>query len=208
MNKSEAGKLGYLKSQETIKTKHQQRIEDYNKNPKRCKHCNKPLPYDKRRNDYCNSSCFAKSNNLGKCRVTKKKPNTFICLNCGKEHKGNKGTNKFCSNKCQVEYQSKQKIKEWKEGKISGVVGKYGISQFIRNYMLKRAHYKCEKCGWGEKNPYTGKYVLEIHHKDGDYTNNDESNLEVLCLNCHGMTKNYKSRNKNGRKGRKKVSVN
>ena len=46
--------------------------------------------------------------------MTKKKPNTFICLNCGKENKGNKGTNKFCSNKCQVEYQSKQKVKEWK----------------------------------------------------------------------------------------------
>lgn len=205
MNKSEAGKLGYLKSQATIEVKKQQRIEEYNKNPKRCKHCNSPLPYNKRKNNYCNSSCFAKSNNKGKCRVPRKN-HTFTCLNCGKECSGNNGATKFCSNKCQAEYNNKQRIKEWKDGKITGIVGEYGLSQFIRNYMLEKANYKCEKCGWGEKNPYTGKFVLEVHHKDGDYTNNTEENLEVLCLNCHGMTENYKSRNKNGRKGRKKYT--
>jgi predicted RNA-binding Zn-ribbon protein involved in translation (DUF1610 family) len=204
MNKSEAGKLGYLKSKDVFKAKQQQRLEEYNKNPKKCKHCGEPLPYEKRRNSYCNSSCSAKSNN--KCRVLRKEINTFTCLNCGKEGLGNHGANKFCNNKCQAEYYNKQRIKEWKEGRLTGIVGDYGLAQFIRKYMLEKAHYKCERCGWGEKNPYTGKYVLEIHHKDGDYTNNTEENLEVLCLNCHGMTENYKSRNKNGRKGRKKYS--
>jgi 5-methylcytosine-specific restriction endonuclease McrA len=44
---------------------------------------------------------------------------------------------------------------------------------------------KCEKCGnthWlGKKLP------LELHHKDGDHFNNELSNLEILCPNCHAV---------------------
>jgi len=43
--------------------------------------------------------------------------------------------------------------------------------------MLKKADYKCEICGWGEINPFTGKVPLEIHHIDGNYKNNVEENL-------------------------------
>jgi len=35
----------------------------------------------------------------------------------------------------------------------------------------------CEKCGATTR--------LEIHHRDGDATNNDLSNLAVLCMLCH-----------------------
>lgn len=45
---------------------------------------------------------------------------------------------------------------------------------------------KCEKCGavyWlGKKLP------LELHHKDGDHFNNELSNLEILCPNCHSVS--------------------
>ena len=51
----------------------------------------------------------------------------------------------------------------------------------------------CECCGneyWnGEKIP------LEVHHIDGDHSNNDLSNLQILCPNCHAQTSNYKHRN-------------
>ena len=40
-------------------------IEDYNKNPKLCKHCGKPIPWDQREKDFCNSSCAASFNNKG-----------------------------------------------------------------------------------------------------------------------------------------------
>ena len=46
-------------------------------------------------------------------------------------------------------------------------------------------------------NPYTHKTILQIHHKDGDCTNNKPNNLMVLCPNCHAMTENFGSRNKN-----------
>lgn len=42
----------------------------------------------------------------------------------------------------------------------------------------------CEECGI--ENNYTRKSFLCIHHKDGDITNNLETNLSTLCNSCHG----------------------
>lgn len=70
--------------------------------------------------------------------------------------------------------------------------------------MLSKTNYKCELCGWGEINPYTNTFPLEIHHKDGDYRNNEESNLQVLCPNCHSLTSTAKGANKNVREDRAK----
>lgn len=36
---------------------------------------------------------------------------------------------------------------------------------------------------------------LEVHHIDGDLTNNDISNLQLLCPNCHALTDNYRGKN-------------
>ena len=48
---------------------------------------------------------------------------------------------------------------------------------------------KCEKCGntvWnGEPIP------LQLHHIDGNRTNNTLDNLQVLCPNCHAQTENF-----------------
>ena len=54
-------------------------------------------------------------------------------------------------------------------------------------YRAPRTHYKwhrkdyCEHCGL--KPEY--KVVLDVDHIDGDHTNNDPSNLQTLCANCH-----------------------
>lgn len=49
--------------------------------------------------------------------------------------------------------------------------------------------HKCEKCGgtvWcGEPIP------LELHHIDGNNSNNDLNNIQLLCPNCHYQTDNY-----------------
>ena len=125
------------------------------------------------------------------------------CLNCGKEIKLNR---KFCDTKCQQEYIFKEYIKSWKDGKINGLSGEYNLSKRIRRFLFEKNNYRCEKCGWGEKNIYTNTIPLEIHHIDGDYTNNKEENLQVLCPNCHSLTETHKSHNKKGRKGRKKYN--
>lgn len=130
---------------------------------------------------------------------------THICLNCGKEFEHTRSSrNKFCSIKCQQEYKYKTYIERWKNGEENGMSGEYGLSKYIRRYLLEKHNYKCEKCGWGEKNEFTRTIPLEIHHIDGDYTNNKEDNLQVLCPNCHSLTETHKSHNKKGRVGRKK----
>lgn len=131
-----------------------------------------------------------------------------ICTNCGKEFEHTKSsTNKFCSNKCHAEYKNKQYIERWKNGEENGMCGEYGLSKVIRHYLLDKHNYKCEKCGWGETNSFTNTIPLEIHHIDGDYRNNKEENLQVLCPNCHSLTETHKSHNKEGRIGRRKYYI-
>lgn len=130
-----------------------------------------------------------------------------ICMNCGCEYniyRSSKG--KFCSHKCQVEYEYKQFIERWKNGEESGLKGEYGISNHIRRYLFDKYNCSCQICGWNEVNQFTGKVPLEIHHIDGDYTNNREENLQLLCPNHHSLTESFKNHNKNGRKGRKKYN--
>lgn len=51
---------------------------------------------------------------------------------------------------------------------------------------------KCERCGLTE---WIGEPIpLETHHKDGDKTNNESNNLELLCPNCHSFTPFYRRR--------------
>ena len=130
-----------------------------------------------------------------------------VCLNCGCEFEhSHSSTNKFCSTKCSGEYRQQKHVELWLNGECNGLSGEYNLSHFIRKYLLKKSHYKCEKCGWGERNEYTQTIPLEIHHIDGNYTNNNLDNLQVLCPNCHSLTDNYKSHNKSGRRGRKKYN--
>lgn len=76
---------------------------------------------------------------------------------------------------------------------------------FIRKYMLQKNNYCCEQCGFNIVNPYTNKSILQIHHLDGNYKNDCEENLQLLCPNCHALTDNYGARNVGkGRQQRKK----
>lgn len=126
------------------------------------------------------------------------------CINCSKEIKRK---NKYCSLKCQKEYQYKTYIKQWKNNEIDGMRGDYQISSYIKTYIFKKYNNKCAICGWNKVNPYTKNIPLEIEHKDGNYKNNKEENLTLLCPNCHSLTSTYKGANLNhGRKNRKKYN--
>ena len=131
---------------------------------------------------------------------------TINCIYCNKVLKSSKG--KYCNNICQKNYQYAKYIDDWKKGKQNGMKGQYQISNHIRKYLLEKYEYKCSKCGWNEVNPYTKVIPLEIEHIDGNYLNNNESNLTLLCPNCHSLTSTYKGANVGkGRKGRKKYSI-
>ena len=72
----------------------------------------------------------------------------------------------------------------------------------IKSWNLKKRlikegfkQHQCECCKGEEWN---GQPIpLELHHKDGDFRNNSEENLQLLCPGCHSLTKNFGARNKN-----------
>lgn len=117
------------------------------------------------------------------------------CINCGKPLSNYQ--KKYCSVQCDNDYRYKTYIDKWKKGEETGSCST-SLSNYIRRYMLEKANYSCEQCGWNKKNPITNKAPLEIHHIDGDYRNNTEHNLQVLCPNCHSLTSNYKALNRTG----------
>ena len=129
-----------------------------------------------------------------------------ICHSCGGVLK-NRYQIKYCSNRCQGVQKRKLSIEQWKSGIRDGTVGVKTriISVFLRDYLFEKYHYKCSQCGWNKKHSITGKVPLEIDHIDGNAENNTESNLRVLCPNCHSLTPYFRNLNKgNGRTWRTK----
>ena len=166
----------------------------YEENPKQCKHCGKDIPFEKRDNDFCNRSCSASYNNMGKVRNGSPLSEHQYCLNCGKEITRR---NSYCNNTCYAEYQRSEYIKRWKKGEETGTIGKDDVATAVRRYIFEKHNNACECCGWSKINPYTQLIPLQIHHIDGDCTNNSEENLQLLCPNCHALTENFGSRNTN-----------
>ena len=70
-------------------------------------------------------------------------------------------------------------------------ISKRSADYFVISHGLERECQCCHNTEWmGEK------IMLEIHHIDGDKTNNDDSNIMILCPNCHSLTDNYKAKNR------------
>lgn len=182
-------------------------IKKYYESPTYCKHCGKvielrddEIPAITKQRVFCSPECrseFQRQKMLDN-KFNKSEPS--YCLNCGKEL--NSHAKKYCNNQCQKEFQYKEYIDKWKNGLVNGLAGEYQLSKHIKRYIKEKFDNKCCECGWNKVNPITGSSPLEVHHKDGNYKNNNEDNLELLCPNCHSLTENYKSLNKNGRKER------
>lgn len=113
------------------------------------------------------------------------------CNNCSKRLRNE---NDFCS-KCNKE----DKISRWLAGDISAtwVSTSREPKDFVKKYLLETRGDKCEECGFDRKRP-NGTSKIQMDHIDGDYTNNEITNLKLLCPNCHDDTETYGSKNKNG----------
>ncbi|MFM2190162.1 MAG: hypothetical protein RL491_548 [Bacteroidota bacterium] len=81
-----------------------------------------------------------------------------------------------------------QQLKDW---------SKYANHQSCKKHLISQRTHKCEMCCLTEwrSNPI----ALEVHHKDGNRTNNNYENLQLLCPNCHALTDSWKGRNRKSR---------
>jgi len=48
-----------------------------------------------------------------------------------------------------------------------------------QTWIDKKENPLCEGCGEDER------FLLIVHHIDGNRNNNSENNLEIVCSNCH-----------------------
>jgi len=132
--------------------------------------------------------------------VNPKKPRT-PCLNCGKEP--HRSYYKYCSNACQLEYQRNAYIRKWQGGEVVGLQSIGVVSTSIKIYLRNKFGNKCCLCSWSEVNPRTGEVPLVADHIDGNWRNNVEENLRLLCPNCDALSPTFAGLNRgNGRKNR------
>jgi hypothetical protein len=69
------------------------------------------------------------------------------------------------------------------------------LNKALRYYIIyKERGNKCEICGYEYTDVKSKKGPFEIHHKDGNKKNNKKENLQILCMNCHWKTPNWRNR--------------
>ena len=74
-----------------------------------------------------------------------------------------------------------QRLKDW---------SKYKKMEHLKNHLIKERGVICEHC---KRDEWEGSPIpLEIHHINGDRTNNHSSNLKLCCCNCHALTPSWR----------------
>ena len=130
---------------------------------------------------FCNLQCFGKYRTEN---VVPKEPNVE-CAWCKKAFRKppfkqtlSKSGLFFCTRRCKDTAQGLNGLKELH-------LPHYGNASPDRYYRRKAFSVKpkiCERCTYQEN-----EAAIIVHHKDRNRMNDDMSNLEVLCCNCHAI---------------------
>ena len=141
---------------------------------------------------FCSHSCSATYTNI-------KRGVTRYCAFCNEELPQRRSRAKFCNPKCAGSYRRQEIFKRIEDGDTSLWQGAY------RRYLVHKYGAKCMKCGWAKKNTTTGKVPVQLNHKDGNSNNNQLSNHELLCPNCHSLTPSFGALNMGKGRERRRV---
>lgn len=170
-----------------IRNQEKQKRIDYTLNKKTCIFCKSDLLYEDKNNKFCNQSCAAKFNNSKK----RKNKTCLICDSVLNPSSGNR--TKCCSITCSSVNKRQKMLDLIKSGLYKP---KSCQTSTLRKYLIEMRGYQCENC----KNDcwMNQKICLTLDHINGDATDNTLENLRLLCWNCHSITPNFGSKNKNG----------
>ena len=172
MSCKEAAILGGLKTKERYKKLKQEKIEEYNKNPKLCKRCGSPIEYDKRNGNFCSRSCAVSYGNLHRKPMSEK-------------------TKKRISNGMSAYYAP---IKKTKYCKICGAVkGQCKDSNVCKKFQLIK---NLEKFGFDKSVIGTEKVINEFYRvknliKNFYELNSSNNDALIKCFNYHSGSANF-----------------
>ncbi len=162
----------------------------YKENPKKCRRCDQPIPYNRRQNKFCNSSCAAIFNNTkrffsirnsddGEFKTT---PLLKNCRYCGTvfRHRSKIFCDRTCMNNNKWQTYKARPDDAW-------------TARGRKKYLLEKYGHCCMICDLTE---WCGAPIpIELDHINGDFRDNSETNTRLICPNCHAQTPNYKSKN-------------
>lgn len=130
--------------------------------------------------NFCSRSCSSKFNG----RNLKKKPDTVCSLpTCDKmfyrsnsKRKNSKSGLMFC---CREHKDLGQRLEN---GLTQIHPDHYGtVSTQYRDIAFRSLPHSCNRCCFDDER------ILVVHHIDRNHDNNNLSNLEILCHNCHAI---------------------
>lgn len=100
----------------------------------------------------------------------------------------------------------------WNKDKQLKDWSNYTKGSTLKPHLIKQRGHKCESC---HNHTWKNQLIpLEVHHIDGNASNNTITNLQLVCCNCHALTNNYRGKKlkgtgvtKNGKYPRKREEL-